>query len=184
MPRMSPDTPFLRLFFALWPAPAEQAALAHWQQGLQAACGGRAMRPDTLHLTLAFLGAVERPHLPALQQAMGELEVPLFRLCFDTVRHWPHNRIVYAAPSSPPPALAVLASSLAERLDRARFTFDRRPFQPHVTLLRNARCAEGLPALPAPVCWTVRDFALVHSMSDAHGVRYEVLARSAAAPLE
>src|SRR3546814_10607201 len=59
-----------RLFFALWPGPALAATLAHWAAQAQAACGGRAMRPDTLHLTLAFLGARSEEHTSELQSLM------------------------------------------------------------------------------------------------------------------
>src|SRR5690606_31860920 len=58
-----------RLFFALWPGPALAATLADWAAQAQAACGGRAMRPDTLHLTLAFLGAVDAERAAALAAA-------------------------------------------------------------------------------------------------------------------
>lgn len=184
MASMPSDMHPLRLFFALWPSPAEQAALARWQPQLRAACGGRAMRADTLHLTLAFLGQVQRSRLTTLQQAVRGLTVPPFRLCFDTAQHWPHNHIVYANPSAPPAILAMLVVELAACLRQAAFDFDDRAFHPHVTLLRNAHCTGAPPAQPAPVCWDVRNFALVQSMTDAQGARYEVLARFGVASLE
>src|SRR5690606_7323542 len=49
-----------RVFFALWPDARTAAVLSGWAQDAHAMCGGRIMRPDTLHLTLAFLGMV--PH--------------------------------------------------------------------------------------------------------------------------
>jgi 2'-5' RNA ligase len=55
----SPDNPTARVFFALWPTPAESAQLAAWQAPLKSLCGGRAMRGETLHNTLAFIGDVD-----------------------------------------------------------------------------------------------------------------------------
>lgn len=181
---MSCETPTLRLFFALWPGSAERSALARWQPALHALCGGRVMRPETLHLTLAFLGQVERARLAALQQTVREVSVPSFPLCLDTLRYWAHNRIVYAAPSAPPAALGRLAAELAERLRHAGWAFDARPFQPHVTLLRSARCPAVLPLPAAPVHWAVHDMALVSSVRDEQGAHYEVLARFGADPPE
>jgi 2'-5' RNA ligase len=47
-----------RVFFALWPAATESAQLAAWQPALRELCGGRAMRGETLHNTLVFIGEV------------------------------------------------------------------------------------------------------------------------------
>ena len=92
------------------------------------------------------------------------------------------------------PDLEFSADALVERLAAHRFEFDRREYQPHVTLLRNARWsdvpkadhpqpasgrAELTPLLPAmqPVCWKIKKFALVQSVP-GDGLRdYLVLAR-------
>jgi 2'-5' RNA ligase len=183
-----------RVFFALWPSAVEHRRLASWQLPLQQLCGGRAMRGETLHNTLVFIGAVEPARLEALQLAAQEVDATAFELCFDTARHWQHNRIVYAAPGAVPPPLAQLVDRLRQSLERHGFSFDRRGYQPHVTLLRNARQsdtpkagnpqpasvrAELTPALPAlqPACWQIRDFALVQSSQRDGQADYRVLAR-------
>jgi len=53
------DKPTARVFFALWPKPAESKHLAAWQAPLERLCGGRAMRSETLHNTLVFIGDVD-----------------------------------------------------------------------------------------------------------------------------
>jgi 2'-5' RNA ligase len=84
---------------------------------------------------------------------------------------------VYAAPHQTPPQLASLVDALEQRLDAHRFRFDRRAYQPHVTLLRDAHWSDApLPALP-PVCWQVADFALVQSVRRDGLADYRVLAR-------
>lgn len=167
----------LRLFFALWPDAAERAALAAWQQPLRELCGGRAMRPDTLHLTLVFLGDVAAHRLETLRLAAEEVQAESFGLVFDAARYWGHNHIAFAVPSAPPAPLPALAQALEERLRAHRFRFDRRDYRAHVTLLRHAKWTDApLPALP-PVRWPVREFVLVRSLHDGDGARYEVLAR-------
>ena len=172
-----PDNPTARVFFALWPAAAESAQLAAWQAPLKRLCGGRAMRGETLHNTLVFIGDVELYGLEVLQLAAQEVSGESFELCFDEARYWGHNHIVYAAPRQVPQQLAQLADTLKQRLAAHRFKFDRREYKPHVTLLRNAHWSDApLPAMQ-PVSWQIRDFALVQSAHRDGLMDYRVLAR-------
>jgi RNA 2',3'-cyclic 3'-phosphodiesterase len=166
-----------RVFFALWPDEEERAALAAWQLPLHKLCGGREISADILHNTLVFLGEVEFERMEALQLAAQEVNSAAFQLRFDIARYWGHNHIVYAAPATEPGQLAQLVLDLEQRLRHHRFKFDRRAYKPHVTLLRHAQWTDSpLPGLP-PVLWNMRDFALVQSLSEGQGVRYELLAR-------
>lgn len=165
------------MFFALWPDAAGREALAAWQPPLQKLCGGKSMRAETLHNTLVFLGDVVEDRLEALQLAAQEVTGESFGLHLDEARYWGHNHIVFAAPSHAPAALARLVAALQWRLHDHRFHFDRRDYQPHITLLRHAQWSDApLPAMPM-VPWQVHSFVLVQSLSDEHGARYEVLAR-------
>jgi 2'-5' RNA ligase len=166
----------MRLFFALWPDAATRAALAAWQPALQQTCGGRAVHAEGLHVTLAFLGEVEAGRLEALQLAAQEVSAAPFAVTLDRAQYWAHNHIVHAAAAQEPAALLQLAHDLQQNLLRHEFRLDARNFQTHVTLLRKAACRSALPALP-PLRWQLHDFVLVRSVLDAHGSRYEVLAR-------
>jgi len=167
----------MRVFFALWPGKAQREALAAWQGPLKKRCGGRAMRAETLHATLVFLGDVAQHRLEALKLAAQEVSGASLTLRLDQARYWGHNHIAYAAPGAVPELLGQLVSDLEQRLRRHRFRFDRRSYKPHVTLLRHAKWHdEPLPVMP-PVVWRVRQFVLVQSLSDENGARYEVLAR-------
>ena len=170
--------PTLRLFFALWPSSAECAALSAWHSPLRKLCGGRVMRTDTLHSTLVFLGEVEKARLQALRQAAQETKAGRFELKLTSAHYWGHNHIVYAAPDATPPQLAELVQGLESALRTYHFNFDKRPYKPHVTLLRNAHWNDvPLPPLPV-VHWKFNDFVLVQSLRDEDGTpHYEVLAR-------
>ena len=166
-----------RVFFALWPDEAERAALAAWQPALHKLCGGRVTRAATLHNTLVFLGDIELHRLEALQLAAQEAGGEAFELSFDAARYWGHNHIVYATPHNAPRQLAQLVNGLEQRLAKHHFDFDKRPYKPHVTLLRNAKWSDTpLPDMDR-VAWRVRDFALVQSVPDEKGANYQVLAR-------
>ena len=171
------DNSTIKVFFALWPAAAERDGLATWQKPLQQLCSGRAMRSGNLHNTLVFIGHIEQSRLEALRLAAQEASGNTFELCFDTVRYWGHNHIVYAAPTHVPPQLLQLVGMLEQRLTSHRFTFDRREYQPHVTLLRNARWTDApLPKMP-PVRWQIREFALMQSAQQGGQAGYRALAR-------
>ena len=72
---------------------------------------------------------------------------------------------------------AFLDGTLEKSLQRHHFSFDRRVYKPHVTLLRHVRSTDSpLPAMSA-IIWEVKDFALVQSVGGAEGVRVEVLIR-------
>lgn len=167
----------VRAFFALWPSDAERAAMAAWKAPLKGLCGGRPTPEHKLHNTLVFLGDVEFEQLEALQLAAQEVSGAGFQLVFNIARYWGHNHIVYAAPDSVPVHLSQLVDALEQSLHQHHFKFDRRSYKPHVTLLRHAHWTDSpLPAMP-PVLWKMRDFALVQSVSEGQGIRYEVLAR-------
>jgi 2'-5' RNA ligase len=170
--------PTLRLFFALWPSSAECSALSAWHSPLRLLCGGRVMRTDTLHSTLVFLGDVEESRLEALLLAAQETNWQGFELKLTTAHYWGHNHIAFAAPDATPPQLAELVKELESRLRKHRFHFEKRPYKPHVTLLRNAQWSDApLPLMPA-VSWKFNNFVLVQSMRDEGGAaHYEVLAR-------
>lgn len=173
----SSGIPNAKVFFALWPSAPERELLVDWQKPLQLLYGGRAMRGATLHTTLVFIGDVEHSRLEALNLAALEAGAPCFELCFDAARYWGHNHIVYAAPGESPQQLVQLAGGLEQSLTRHGFSFDKREYQPHVTLLRNAHWTDSpLPGMH-PACWQIRDFVLVQSAQRDGQADYRLLAR-------
>lgn len=160
-----------RLFFALWPSPEHQQALA----GL-AAGRGRPVPRRNIHLTLVFLGATGKKQRSAAQRVADGIRVSPFDLTLGRLDVWRRSRILWSGPVETPPELTLLAGSLARGLTRAGFDLDPRPFRAHVTLARNVTPG-GDRAEHVPVFWPVADFCLVRSETGAEGARYEVLAR-------
>jgi 2'-5' RNA ligase len=174
-PRAAPAT--RRLFFALWPDADVIAALTPWAQRAQEACGGRRMRADTLHLTLAFLGAVEEDRIADLAGLLQQRRWTGGLLRLDRVGRFRGPRIVWAGPSEPAPWLDALRGAVWRALARQGFREPQEPFRAHVSLLRNA--GEGdLSALPEspPILWTANRLVLVASAPRESGSYYEVVA--------
>jgi len=165
-----------RLFFAAWPSPAVQESLGKLAQGLKRECGGRAIPAHNIHLTLAFLGDVARDRLARLEEIAAAVSGQRFELDVARVEYWRHNRIVWAGVDQCPGELQALAAGLEQALAPEGFRFDRRPYVPHITLLRDARRAPAMAAIPA-VSWRVHDFALVESVPRERGRVYGVLRR-------
>lgn len=166
--------PRRRVFFALWPDHTIAAALHETARRLWSACGGRLMRRDTLHLTLAFLGEVPNAALDRLSRAAARIEGSPFALELDRVGSWHGQRIVWLAPHDVPAALSALVGDLDSALAAEGFALEARPFSPHVTLLRNA-CSAPPATGSAAVCWPVSAFALLESVRGAGVAAYRVL---------
>ncbi|MBI3430788.1 MAG: RNA 2',3'-cyclic phosphodiesterase [Hydrogenophilales bacterium] len=168
-----PDT--LRLFFALWPDDATRDALNRTGKWLHQHWGGRRMRADTLHITLAFLGSTPAEQLNTLVACADGVEVEAFELLLDQAGYWRHNRIGWLGASDPPPQHFALVTALNGALQATGFPVDARPHVPHVTLLRKTAGGE-VPACSS-VRWPVSDFVLVKSATDPDGAHYEVIRR-------
>jgi RNA 2',3'-cyclic 3'-phosphodiesterase len=163
-----------RLFFAVWPDAAAVKALHETAREAKVSCGGRSMRPETLHLTLAFLGEIPAARWIEVTAVAAEIAFAPFTLTLDRIEYWKHNRILWAGGDSEP--LAALASSIQAGLRAAGFQLEMRPFVAHMTLLRDARCAVP-PPIAASITWPVTEFALVESQLSAASPHYEVVGR-------
>lgn len=164
----------IRLFFALWPDAAVRDRLNAASGKLHERRGGRRTRPETLHLTLVFIGEIALQRLPEVFAAAEGVTVEKFELLFDHADCWRHNHIAHLGVGYTPPALLELVGQLESRLAASEIPFDRRPYVPHITLLRKADCAALIekPVLQ-PIRWPARDFVLVSSRSRAWETRYE-----------
>jgi 2'-5' RNA ligase len=163
----------LKLFFALWPDADTRAALNQAGKWLHKTWGGRRMRSDGLHLTLAFLGDTSSTRLDDLRRLAATVAGEDFTLTLDHPGCWQHNHVGWLGASEVPAALGQWVSNLTAALQMAAFSFDPRPFVPHVTLLRNARCTA--PPVCQAVVWRAEYFALLASRRVGSGGGYEVL---------
>ena len=169
---MTGDT--ARLFFAAWPAPEVQRALGEIAQRARRECGGRAISPHNIHLTLVFLGDLPRERIASLEALASTVRGHRFELAVNRLEYWRHNRILWAGVRTCPEALQSLIVRVQDVLAGTEIRFDRRPYVPHVTLLRDARRAPADDACPE-VAWPVDDFALMESAPTQGGRAYQVL---------
>ena len=176
----------LRAFFAI-ELPAEaRARAAEAIERLQAATPSKArwVAPESLHLTLKFLGEIREddvPRLVARAQAKLAPEEP-FEVSLAGLGAFPNAREASVLWLGVAQGAGVLAK-LARKLDAAARTLggprERRPFAAHLTLgrLREAARVE-LERVRAPesVSWTASKVILYESRLSPGGARYVPLA--------
>jgi 2'-5' RNA ligase len=166
--------PARRVFFALWPDAAALDVLEAAATAGASCCGGRRMRRDSLHVTLLYIGAVSPAQLASLRDIGDELRAASFDLTLDQLGFWPRNGIFWAGCATVPSRQRRLFEELSRAVAGAGFAVEARPYFPHITLLRHARC-QALPELEAPIGWRSESFTLVESCSQASGAQYRVL---------
>jgi 2'-5' RNA ligase len=163
-----------RLFFALWPDPALLQALRARVDAIVASVEGKPHSPAQWHVTLEFLGQVPRERQPSLRAAAGRVHMAPCTIEFDRVEHWRKPQVLCLVASQVPAGLAALVTQLRAALVEEGFTLDARPFRPHLTLARKVRAATN-SLLEPPIVWQSGGFALVRSVTDPAGSRYEPL---------
>lgn len=136
--------------------------------------GARRMPVENWHVTLAFLGHLDADQEAAAREAAAAVTAPAFTLTLDRLGVFPRAAVVWAGSSAIPPAGQQLARQLREGLRERRIAVQRRPFAPHLTLLRKARQRPPEWQI-SPRDWRVERFVLVHSRTLAGGACYELL---------
>lgn len=155
---------------------------------LRAAMGGvagaRWQTDDQLHLTLRFLGEVDRHAAADVHAALAAIHHPRFDIALDGFGTFDRRGIVNAlwAGVTPHAPLKTLHNKIDQACARAGIRPDERAFTPHITLARLNRAsgpvagfAEAAPLTSEP--FTVDDFALYESELTPAGSIYSIVER-------
>ena len=138
---------------------------------------------DNLHLTLRFIGEVERPLAEDLATALRGVRFPAFSLQIAGVGQFAqrHGGALWAA-VSPRDDVTALAAKVERACQQAGLVPERRAFHPHITLARWGRRSsaavqsslERNRAL-ASEPFRVGSFTLFESRLSRHGALYEAV---------
>ena len=162
-----------RLFLACWPDQALQELLYDLAQHLQEKHGGKATARENIHLTLVFLGQVQRHKEQQLRQQLRMLDFKQFDLELDQTGSFTHCRINWVGPGNMPEELKNLHQALKDVSQGLGFHTEERPYKPHVSLLRNADNQINETIEPMP--WKVDRYCLIESKLKSEGVQYDLL---------
>lgn len=173
-----------RLFVALRPPAAIRAALLAVMGGVP---GGRWQDDDQLHLTLRFVGEVNRHVAADVAAALGSVRHPPFELSLSGVGTFDRKGRIDTlwADVRPHDAVAALHRKIDQAVARAGLPPEGRAFQPHITLARFTRGAGDLSGFAAAhgglssAPFAVTHFGLFESTLGGDGARYEMIERYA-----
>ncbi len=173
----------VRAFFGLPVPEAHRTALAEYLLACAAAAPEFRWTPAAnLHLTVRFIGSVERSIVDRIADRLGELSVGAFELQLGDVGTFKRGRlvrVVWLQVRSGGEAAATLAAQVEAECVDAGLEPESRPFQPHLTLAR-ARAREGAPRLLLPAApdlppWRAEELVLYRSNLGRAGSVYEPL---------
>lgn len=158
----------IRAFFAIAVPDPQREALSGYLAECAALAGDfRWVSRDNLHLTLRFVGGVERGLVEGIaaraeQEAGGAFSVALGAM--GTFRRGALARVVWLGVSEGVEPLRRLTHVLERECRAAGLEQETRSFKPHLTLARaKPRDGAPLPALPPPptlAAWTAREVIL------------------------
>ena len=162
----------------------QRAALAAYLDRCRVLAPGlRWVSADNLHLTLRFLGSVERERLDRLAGLLRSVTFAPYEVGVagpGTFGRGSAVRVAWIGVDRGRAELAGLAGEVEARCVEAGWEPEARPYNPHLTLARSRdRRGARLPELPAPPelqPWTVRGFELYRSQTGPGGAVYSVLA--------
>ena len=167
-----------RLFIAIRPPEAIRDLLIDAMEGIE---GARWVDEENLHITLRFVGEVERPVANDLAAGLERIAWPRFELAIDGVGHFTRKGMTTALWARVPTdgALEGLRQKVEGACEAAGLGRETRRFTPHVTLARLNRSSGpigtwlssfgDLRAGP----WEVTEFILYESHLGHTGAFYE-----------
>jgi 2'-5' RNA ligase len=168
-----------RLFVAIRPPETVREQLLDAMEGMP---DMRWQDDDQLHLTLRFIGEVERPLAEDLSAALRQIRFDRFPIALDGVGKFErHRNGALWAGVHPKDQLKSLNAKIERACQSAGMEPERRAFHPHITLARwKGRAARldawlnrhgGLVSDP----WEAREFILYESHLGREGAHYEAV---------
>jgi 2'-5' RNA ligase len=171
-----------RLFVAIRPPEHIRDQLLDLMEGV---AGARWQDEEQLHLTLRFIGEVDRHVASDVHAALGAVRHPPFALALNGIgsfvrRGEPVTLWAGVAPQEP---LKTLHKKIDQALERAGLEPERRAYTPHITVARLGRgggsirglleSAGGMSSPPFPV----EEFRLYESQLTLQGAVHTVVER-------
>ncbi|MCR5457747.1 MAG: RNA 2',3'-cyclic phosphodiesterase [Clostridiales bacterium] len=149
----------MRLFVAIDFSPKEKQIFTSNAEVLKkAGVKGNFSRSENYHITLAFLGEVDKKDLGRLKNVLNSIDFKPVSVSVNGVGCFKDILIMNVEHNT---ALDCLANSVRTALDNGKFYYDRKPFKAHMTMAREVRFPEGksvseLSNLTVP-CTTIKD---------------------------
>lgn len=170
-----------RLFVALKPPPQMRDALLGAMGGVAHA---RWQTAEQLHLTLRFIGEVDRHQAEDIAAILGSVHHPALSLALDGVGQFDRKGRTDTlwVGVSPQDSVKLLHNKVDRVLQRVGVAPDSRSFLPHITIARFGRQSGEVgnfmehASIP-PATTQITEFCLYESTLGAEGPVYAIIAR-------
>lgn len=164
----------MRLFIAIKLNEEMRAALIDAQNRMyEGGVTGNYSPEENLHLTLAFIG--EFPDPEEVMDAISKVQFTPFDLALEGFGTFTDT---WWAGIKDNPALQAVVRRIRRALADAGIPFDKKPFRPHITLLRRAKAHSSLPEMEAlSAGMKVTYFSLMRSDRGKNGMVYTEIGR-------
>lgn len=138
-------SPRARLFVALDLPAGVRTGIAAWGRTELDDPALRPVAPESLHITLAFLGWLPEKEIPRLGRIVAASggAAPEMRLCDPVQRPQRGRARLFALPVESPAAIELQAGLREELIEARLYEPEKRPFWPHVTVARVRREERG-----------------------------------------
>ena len=190
----------MRLFVALDIDDAIRERIARFMEGVQGfASDARWVNPESLHVTLKFIGEQPEPVVEQIKLALGTVSAVSAEIQFRGYGFFPTTKSarIFWVGMEAGPELASLAAAIDEKTAALGVPKEMRAFSPHLTLARGAggsgaprwrkgdgpnrmfqRLQERLACMPPPEFGSIaaREFFLYQSQLSPKGSKYTKLA--------
>jgi 2'-5' RNA ligase len=167
----------LRLFLG-FPLPAGAVrAVARWQgQDLGAPPGTRVVPESNLHVTIAFLGSRPKEELESIAAVLRESAARVASPVLTAVRYRETRSVGMLVLADEDGRAARIAQAAHAGLERLGvYEPERRPWLPHLTVIRFRERPRLQPPIPELGALTVSDAAVYISRLRPTGAQYEVV---------
>ncbi len=163
-----------RVFCALTLPDAVLDRLVVWQEAELR--GGRVVPRANLHVTLAFLGFRPVAEVESIVAALRETVAEAGPVRLRASRYRETRSVGMLVLEDDGGAATALAAALAARLERlGAYVPERRPWLPHLTVLRFRERPRLRPPLPDLGTFSPSGAAVYHSVLRPGGARYDIL---------
>ena len=163
----------LRTFIALQPQKPQRDALALLAQTLCRGSCARPVRPENIHLTLAFIGDLDLSLALSLKDALVRTEfepIPAW-----TLTHLGNFGSILWCAGDDLPQISQAAISVRDLLRALKISYDKKRFAAHITLARNFRAPVPTRQIRLPELVLSAPRLLVSERDKAGVLRYRCL---------
>lgn len=171
-----------RLFVAIRPPPHIRQQLLNAMGGVQ---GARWQDDEQLHLTLRFIGEVDRHRAEDIALALGSVRLSPFSLALNGLGTFERRgqAVTVWAGVTPHEEVKLLHKKVDQAIVRTGLEPERRAFSPHITMARLGRSAGSIEHLLAAggeltsPPFEVTEFRLYESQLTPEGAHYTIVER-------